>query len=78
MPSLQRGAGHELPGTPLKEGKPVHANMALPAAPSPAPWEHGQYAAGSAGSLDPNSLVCLAMRFPTFETLQIMIYFERI
>jgi len=33
-------------GSPLKEVKPVHVHSAGP--PSPAPWEHGQYAAGSA------------------------------
>ena len=40
-----------LPGSPLKEVKPVHVHTANP--PSPAIWEHGQYAAGSAaGNLD--------------------------
>ena len=54
----------ELPGSPLKEVKPVHVHSAGP--PSPAPWEHGQYAAGSAaGTLD-HKFAGYFWRFPTF------------
>ena len=60
-----------LPGSPLKEVKPVHVHAANP--PSPAIWEHGQNAAGSAaGNLDQIIIRWVFFwRFPTWKNIPI-------